>query len=352
MATIETRGPDRFRAKVRVKGHSLNKTFATRRAAAEWARIQEGRILGKEYRDLGLAERTSLAEAIDWYRANVLDRRCADAKNKDSKLLYWLSTEFADWSLVSLHAWDLIRWRKRVLDEASPHPRPKGAPGPRAEVGPQTVVHRLNVLSQVYKKWQLAHRVALVNPVVEGVRPSVPNGRDRRLQNGEEERLLEAAARSAHSWLRAAIVIAMETAMRQAEQADLVWRRIHLDAPEPYLHLVATKNGRPRIVPLSTRAHAAFRALRPAAGGAPDPDAKVFPVGSPRSLARAFDEVATEADFPDLRWHDLRHEATSRLFERTNLRDSEIMAITGHLRPEMLVRYTHLRTIKLGPRLG
>ncbi len=49
----------------------------------------------------------------------------------------------------------------------------------------------------------------------------------------------------------------------------------------------------------------------------------------------AFRDVITEKEFPDLRWHDLRHEGISRLLELTDLSDHEIMAITGHLTPAM-----------------
>jgi integrase len=53
-----------------------------------------------------------------------------------------------------------------------------------------------------------------------------------------------------------------------------------------------------------------------------------------------------------LRFHDLRHEATSRLFENTDLDLMEIRAITGHKTLQMLVRYTHLRTARLADRLA
>ena len=83
----------------------------------------------------------------------------------------------------------------------------------------------------------------------------------------------------------------------------------------------------------------------------PKKEGRVLPVQTGRGIAHAFQKIATEDAFPDLRWHDLRHEAISRLFEHTDLRDHEIMAISGHIRPEMLARYTHLRADKLGPRL-
>jgi integrase len=53
-----------------------------------------------------------------------------------------------------------------------------------------------------------------------------------------------------------------------------------------------------------------------------------------------------------LRFHDLRHEAISRLFENTDLDLMEIQKITGHKTLQMLLRYTHLRTARLADRLA
>ena len=53
----------------------------------------------------------------------------------------------------------------------------------------------------------------------------------------------------------------------------------------------------------------------------------------------------------DLRWHDLRHEAASRLFEK-GLHPMEVASITGHKSPNMLRRYTHLRPEDLAQKLA
>jgi hypothetical protein len=79
---------------------------------------------------------------------------------------------------------------------------------------------------------------------------------------------------------------------------------------------------------------------------------KVLTIATPRAVGHAFRASVKDQDFPDLRWHALRYEAISRLFENTDLRDHEIMAITGHLSPEMLKRYSHLGSHRLALRLG
>jgi len=51
--------------------------------------------------------------------------------------------------------------------------------------------------------------------------------------------------------------------------------------------------------------------------------------------------AARKAGIEDLRFHDLRHKATSRLFENTDLDVMEVRAITGHKAMQMLARYSH-----------
>jgi integrase len=52
-----------------------------------------------------------------------------------------------------------------------------------------------------------------------------------------------------------------------------------------------------------------------------------------------------------LTFHDLRHEATSRFFEK-GFNPMEVSAITGHKTLQMLKRYTHLRAEDLAKRMG
>jgi integrase len=139
--------------------------------------------------------------------------------------------------------------------------------------------------------------------------------------------------------------------MRQGELAGLKWSRVKLTAEHPYVDLNKTKNDKLRRVPLSRRAVVAFETLASERGPAVTGSLRVLPVETPRAIIHTFRDAVTDKEFPDLRWHDLRHEAISRLFELTDLRESEIMAITGHLTRSMLDRYTHLLADRLAPRL-
>ena len=77
---------------------------------------------------------------------------------------------------------------------------------------------------------------------------------------------------------------------------------------------------------------------------------KVFPL-SPVALRGLWNRVCKRAGISKLMFHDLRHEATSRFFEK-GLNVMEVAAITGHKDLRMLQRYTHLRAEDLAKKLG
>jgi integrase len=128
---------------------------------------------------------------------------------------------------------------------------------------------------------------------------------------------------------------AIETAMRRKELCQLAWAHVHLAQGYLLLPGTITKNGKPRIVPLSLRA---MRILKTQ----PRKGELVFAT-RPNTIKMAFKRARERAASIDLRFHDLRHEATSSLFERTDLRANEIGQITGHTDARTLERYYNLR---------
>ncbi|MCL7489438.1 MAG: tyrosine-type recombinase/integrase [Desulfobulbaceae bacterium] len=69
----------------------------------------------------------------------------------------------------------------------------------------------------------------------------------------------------------------------------------------------------------------------------------------PKGIVTA--QIRKPTKFPNLRFHDLRHEATSRLFEK-GLNIMEVASITGHKDLRSLQRYTHLKAEDLVEKLG
>ena len=356
MASIREIGPNQIRVEIRRKGVKVPaRTFETWTEARDWATKTEGRILGNEYVAPATAQGTTLKQAIEWYEKAVLPRTPASAINKRTYAAYWKASDFASWRMNAVMPWDLRDWRIAVLDEDNAED--DTLVGPAARWSKQTCWHYLQFISHLFTTWCDENKVRLPNPVSNNVRPILDNARDRRLDDQtdtagrtEEDRLFAVVDASTSPWLGAATRIALETCMRQTELATLEWSRTRLDGDAPYADLPKTKNDRARRVPLSTRAVAAFRTLEKLFGEKKRPTVLGIETGS--GIGQAFRAVVTDEAFPDLRWHDLRHEAISRLFERTDLRDHEIMAITGHLSHAALKRYTHLRAARLASRLG
>ena len=190
---------------------------------------------------------------------------------------------------------------------------------------------------------------SLTNPVdlVKGQRPKLPGGRTRRLVGDEQARLL-AAARAYDAGPHAGVGIAniitwaIETAMRRGEIAAMRWD--HLDRRARVLLIPETKTGTPRRVPLSTAALGVLDQIPRRIDG------RVWGM-RPDSISQAFERVCKAAGIEGLTFHDLRHEATSRLFEK-GLNPMQVAAITGHKTLQMLKRYTHLRAEDLVGMLG
>ena len=97
-------------------------------------------------------------------------------------------------------------------------------------------------------------------------------------------------------------------------------------------------------IPLSSKAIEILRQLPL------DIKGQVFPIRAD-SITQAFDRCRQRAGIKNLRLHDLRHEATSRFFEK-GLNIIEVSSITGHKDLSMLKRYTHLRPEDLAKKLG
>lgn len=189
--------------------------------------------------------------------------------------------------------------------------------------------------------------------------------RERRLQAGEEDRIkavilsgvLPRDSRPRQlehvPELLAFFSLALETAMRMREMYTLYTYQI--DMLKKTIFLDKTKNGDRRSVPLSS---VALKIVQPLVEGK---DGLVFPWwdGKRESLRRTttnlsslFMSIFECAGCEDLHVHDLRAEATSRLFERTNLSDIEIARITGHRDLRVLARrYARLRASDLASRL-
>jgi integrase len=208
-----------------------------------------------------------------------------------------------------------------------------------------TVRSELMLISALYKiarkEWGMA---GLRNPIADVAvpNPGRSNERDRRLAGDEQERLL-AQLKALGPYFAPMAELAIETAMRQGELLALSWADVDLE--KRVAKLRDTKNSEARDVPLSSRAVEIIRALPRALSDA----APLFPV-TQGNVIRTFREACTAAGIQNLKFHDLRHEAVSRICERLPMH--EAMRVSGHKTAAMLMRYYHPKAEDLARKLA
>jgi len=322
MASIQKRGKY-WRVQIRRKGYpALSATFDTKAEAQLWAAQQEMRL--DEQTPAQVVQRmqhqsVTLFDALTRYETEILPDKKPTTQNRDRGILKILRAEYGAIALSKLDGPMLSgmvrQWQQRL-----------GANSIRLYLA--LLSHLFNVAR---KEWGM---VELVNPVELVRKPRLPQGRDRRLVGDEEERLLSACS-VMNPELADIVIVAIETAMRQGEILAMEWR--HVNWLDHTVYLPDTKNGTARIVPLSVRAEEALQRQQARGGGK---DGRVWRY-TPDGMRASYNKAVKRAGIVGLTFHDLRHEATSRLCEK-GLPIMTVQAITGHKSTQMLKRYTHI----------
>lgn len=325
MASFNKRGPYQWQVKIRRKGFSLqSKTFESEGDAKKWARMVESEMDRGVFVSQAEAEKTTLKEALERYGREITPGE-KGAKQESSRINIVSASDLAPRFLASIRGADVAKYRDERLKSRSPI----------------TVNNELILLSHLFtvarKEWGME---GLKNPVSDIRKPKHPPGRDRRLRPGEEEKLMKTLPPD----LRPLLIIALETAMRLGELQEMRWENV--DLTRRTVFLPETKNGDSRTVPLSSVAVGTLRKIPQHIS-----EPQVFPFSSTSTTSHRFHDAVTAAGLTDLRFHDLRHEATSRLFEK-GLNPMEVASITGHKTLQMLKRYTHLKAEDLAAKLG
>ncbi len=358
MATLEQRDSGWWQAKVRRKGYKpQSKTFEKYAEAEAWARDIENQMDRGIFVSRAEAEQTTLREALERYQREITPRKKgADQENYRIKAL--LENDLAHRTLAGVRSADVAAYRDAETSRG---------------LAPSTVTKGLALISHLFETARKDWGIEVDNPVKKISKPKIENDRDRRLE-GEEEHYLFAAldnpgdavkttARDRRNTQTPRIVRwAIETAMRQGEILALDLANVDLKKRTAFLP--KTKNGAARTVPLSS---VAVALLTPPEGVAVLRKGKVFSTTASalkQSYARAVARgrrlyiAACEKDgiepiegfLDDLTFHDLRHEATSRLAEKLQIH--ELMRVTGHKDMRMLARYYHPRAEDLAKKLG
>lgn len=348
MATIIKRG-EGWQAKIRKKGWPIqSKTFPNYADAETWAKLTEADMLRGTFINRAEAERNTIGDLVDKYREEILPGL---AGRGTAPALGMIEMELGKYSLAGLTSKRVAEYRDKRLKAVSP----------------ESVRKELSTLSKMIdtaiKEWGI---IIPLNPVKAVKRPSPGKARDRRLLSGEQERIEAALKQCRSPYMLPLFRFALETAARQGELLSI--RRPHLDKQRRLVMLYDTKNGEDRATPLSSTALAILEGLPSKLK-----DDRVFPISQGlvvqawghaiqrarrdyekelRKAGKKEDDIAADPLLLDLTFHDLRHEALSRLAERGDLSVIELASISGHKTLQMLKRYTHLQAENIAKKLG
>jgi integrase len=342
---IYQRGPDSFQVKLTINGFAVSCTRPTLAEARAYRdsklasvaldpdakRVLESRIKKADVKAM------TLAKALERYEKAITPNK-KGAEVEKGYIRKINRHKIAKQSIYQITGEDVTTFLDSLRRDGS------GPQAGKALTG-ETKRKYASLISSLYEVARRQWHIGVTNPVRDISLPPPCKSRKRRLEPGEEPRLIDALNASRNTAIRTLVQLAIETAMRQGELLKMCWEDIELENDYGTIYLHDTKNGDDRVVPLSAKAVALIHELpRPIGGG------RVFPF-TKDAVRTTWDFACKRADITGLRFHDLRHEATSRLFE-LGLDRVEAASITGHKTLQMLKDYTHLRAAKLAQKIN
>jgi len=341
---IFQRGKHSFRVKMMSQGHTINKTFDT---------LADAQI----FRDLTLVNASldhneaathaarakkvetkcfTLADAIKKYRVEKSEKKKGWEKEKsqlDKISRCTAITTMPIYQIKAEHILQLLEWIKTSGKAENKNKKDKTGNPAGKPTSDATLRRYFNIIRHIFQIAVEEWKKIDSNPcaaVPKSARPKDGKGRDRRLRGDEYEQMTTQLKGQA----KIIFILAVETAMRRGDQLNMRWE--HLDLKRGTLYLTDGKGGDARTVFLSNTAIAAFKNLE-----VQGINGKIITITA-RQIRYAWVQAREAIGAPDLCLHDLRHEATSRLYEK-GMGDIEVTTMTAHKTMAMLKKYAHLK---------
>ncbi|TIO23998.1 site-specific integrase [Mesorhizobium sp.] len=343
MATFTKLPSGSWRTQVRRKGKYASETFLLRGDAETWARETERRIDRGEPIHCDPSATKTFAGLIDIHREDLAEVGKVIGRSKEASLASLRSR------LGKLRPMELDR--ERIIAFAKERAK-EGA-------GPVTVGIDLGYIKTILMHAAAVHGAIVCAEAIDHARIALRrlglvgkgNERDRRPTATEIDRIIEAFEKNPKQIIPVGRIVrfAVATALRQEEIARIRWEDydpigkmlLIRDRKDP-----RRKSGNHQKIPLLSVSGydpcALIEEQRDAQEGS---GGRIFPYNG-RSVGTAFRRVCKDLKIVDLHFHDLRHEATSRLFE-AGFTIEQVALVTGHRDWKMLRRYTHLRPERL-----
>jgi integrase len=324
----------RYRVTINMPGiKEFSRNFRTMKNARAWAKKTEADLETARIEGNNRARNLTLRVLIAVYTQNhTIDRTTTGA-------LTWWKDHYGD-ELCLLIDKGMIRDALDSLAEG--HARVGNGKGKSKALtrkrGPATLNRYKAALSTVFE-YGKEHYDLPNNPCREIKARTEPSGRIRWLTDDEKKVLLEACQASEWPLLYLLVTMAITTGARQGELLRLTWADLDFTARRAYVY--KTKNGEPRVLPLTESIIEQLQALpRPLDGTTllfPSKRAK----GKPFEFRKHWDDAVAAAKLNDFRFHDLRHTCASYLAQK-GASLLQIAEVLGHKQLEVTKRYSHL----------
>ncbi|MEQ1649082.1 MAG: site-specific integrase [Hyphomicrobiaceae bacterium] len=349
MASFSKLPSGQWRVQIRRAGHTLTRSFRLKSEADAWAREQEGRI-DKGETPMGRmpAGRATVADLIEIHFADLAEVGRAFDRSKEATLLR-LKDTIGHTNVQHVTRDMLVQFAKTRAKQGA---------------GPVTIAIDISFIGTVLEHAAAVHGVVVPIDQVRLARIALHRlgliaksaERDRRPNEDELARIIATAEDNPRQIIPLGRIIkfAVATAMRQ----DEICRVTLEDFNQEQSTLMIRQRKHPRqkltndqVIPLVSDAgfDAAelIIAQRRQSGRT---SGFIFPYDG-RSVGAAFRRMCRDLAIQDLHFHDLRHEAISRLFE-ADWDIPQVAAVSGHRDWKMLQRYTHLRPSFIASRAG
>ena len=282
-------------------------------------------------------DKISFADLADYYEKTYLvpptyanDRKVAGRRDwkRFRQILNVLREHFGKKRIRSISYSELEHFRTIRLNSTTKRGRQRSI----------TTVHRELALLRrafnvaVQNGWLIRNPFALGAPLIHS---ADERHRERILTREEEYRLL-AACDGPRAHIQPIVIAALDTGMRIGEILKLKWADIDFDNHLITVRAFNTKTMRERTLAMTPRLTKELSVVYDRS--TKDPDTLVFGINS--TVKTAFNTARKIARLEDVRLHDLRHTAASRLVQ-AHIPLSEVGRVLGHTQPSTTYRYVN-----------
>ena len=333
VATIRKRG-NKFQVQIRLyKDYRLiseSKSFSSKLEAIKWAEIRENQIKSNIENKLDASK--TLREAIERYRDIITpEKRGAQWETLRINAMLRNNHLPLDRLINSITTDELAHWRRQL------------------PVSPASKNRVTTILRSIFEVARLEWKWLAENPLKDLKRLPEPQARDRRINDYEISLICEELefdldnpdTTTQKQKIGLIFLFAIETAMRQSEITKLQWERVNLK--DQFLTLIETKNGYKRHVPLSSKAVSLLKIMNPQRSG------DIFGIDAD-TVSTLFRRAVKKCKIENLRFHDTRHEACTRLAQL--LEPLDLARMIGHRDLKSLMIYYNPTPTEIAKRLG